>query len=202
MAAQPKIEAPVEPERDLTPFTQNLTDTSSDLSLSSQEVRSKVGDFLEGLSEAAKKTGPKLVAGAATGLGLAATVAEEAFAATPTAFAEAGERPAPSTVRQADYLQSMPVPRTSEADTTQRLMGDEDRFIAQATGEGGMQYLDNLEEMYQGQVEAEQPAMSTGIMRDSGITELDPRSINEEQLDKIRSARRDLQSQAAELFNR
>ena len=39
-------------------------------------------------------------------------------------------------------------------------------------------------------------------MRDSGITELDPRSINEEQLDKIRAARRDLQSQAAELFNR
>lgn len=202
VATQPKIEAPVEPKRDLTPFTQNLTDTSSDPSLSSQEVRSKVGDFLEGLSEAAKKTGPKLVAGAATGLGLAATVAEEALAATPAAFAEAGERPAPSTVRQADYLESMPVPRTSEADTPQRLMGDEDRFIAQATDEGGMQYLDNLEETYQRRVEAEQPAISTGIMRDSGITELDPRSINQEQLDKIRAARRDLQSQAAELFNR
>ena len=202
VAAQPKIEVPVEPERDLTPFTQNLTDTSSDPSLSSQEVRSKVGDFLEGLSEAAKKTGPKLVVGAATGLGLAATVAEEALAATPAAFAEARERPAPSTVRQADYLESMPVPRTSEADTPQRLMGDEDRFIAQATDEGGMQYLDNLEETYQRRVEAEQPAISTGIMRDSGITELDPRSINQEQLDKIRSARRDLQSQAAELFNR
>lgn len=81
-------------------------------------------------------------------------------------------------------------------------MGDEDRFIAQATDEGGMQYLDNLEETYQRRVEAEQPAISTGIMRDSGITELDPRSINQEQLDKIRAARRDLQSQAAELFNR
>ena len=96
----------------------------------------------------------------------------------------------------------MPVPRTSEADTPQRLMGDEDRFIAQATDEGGMQYLDNLEETYQRRVEADQPAISTGIMRDSGITELDPRSINQEQLDKIRTARRDLQSQAAELFNR
>ena len=202
VAAQPKIEAPVEPERDLTSLKEGLTDTSSEPTLSRQEGRDKMGDFLRGLSEAAKKTGPKLVAGAATGLGLAATVAEEALAATPAAFAEARERPAPSTVRQADYLESMPVPRTSEADTPQRLMGDEDRFIAQATDEGGMQYLDNLEETYQRRVEAEQPAISTGIMRDSGITELDPRSINEEQLDKIRAARRDLQSQAAELFNR
>ena len=202
VATQPKIEAPVEPERDLASLKEGLTDTSSEPTLSRQEGRDKMGDFLRGLSEAAKKTGPKLVAGAATGLGLAATVAEEALAATPAAFAEAGERPAPSTVRQADYLESMPVPRTSEADTPQRLMGDEDRFIAQATDEGGMQYLDNLEETYQKRVEAEQPAISTGIMRDSGITELDPRSINQEQLDKIRTARRDLQSQAAELFNR
>ena len=150
-------------------------------------------------AKAAAKKAPGIFGGA---IGITATAIEEAFSATPTAFDEAVESPAPSTVRQADYYQRMPVPRTSEAGTPQRLIGDEDRFIAQATDEGGMQYLDNLEEKYQRQVEAEQPAISTGIMRDSGITELDPRSINEEQLDKIRAARRDLQSQAAELFNR
>ena len=152
----------------------------------------------KGAKDAAKKA-PAVLGGA---VGITATAIEESFAATPTAFDEVVERPAPSTVRQADYYQRMPVPRTSEAGTPQRIIGDEDRFIAQATDEGGMQYLDNLEETYQRRVEAEQPAISTGIMRDSGITELDPRSINEEQLDKIRAARRDLQSQAAELFNR
>ena len=177
----------------------DFTDTSTEEPLTKEQKLQRSSDFLNQLGKAAVKKVPAFLGG---GIGLAATAIEEAFAATPTAVDEAVERPAPSTVRQADYYQKMPVPRTSEADTPQRIIGDEDRFIAQATDEGGMQYLDNLEKTYQRRVEAEQPAISTGIMRDSGITELDPRSINEEQLDKIRAARRDLQSQAAELFNR
>lgn len=95
-----------------------------------------------------------------------------------------------------------PLPRTSEKGTEQRRQGDEDRFIMEATPDKrGMQYLDDLEGKYQRRVDRDQPAISSGIMRDSGITELDPRTIDEEQLDKIQAAKKDLQQQAAELFN-
>ena len=65
----------------------------------------------------------------------------------------------------------------------------------------GLDALTNLEKTYQERVNRSQPAMSTGIMQDSGITELDPRTVPEEQLDKIQAAKKDLQQQAAELFN-
>ena len=39
-------------------------------------------------------------------------------------------------------------------------------------------------------------------MKDSGITELDTQTINQQQLDNIRFAKKDLQQQVADLFNK
>ena len=38
-------------------------------------------------------------------------------------------------------------------------------------------------------------------MKDSGITELNTQSLNQQQLDNIRFAKKDLQQQVADLFN-
>ena len=74
-------------------------------------------------------------------------------------------------------------------------------IVAAQPDEEGLNFLDSLEKEYSQRVDLESRQPTSGIMKDSGITELDTQSINQQQLDNIRFAKKDLQQQVADLFN-
>ena len=75
-------------------------------------------------------------------------------------------------------------------------------IVAAQPNEDGLAFLNSLENEYSQKVDLESRQPTSGIMKDSGITELDTQSINQQQLDNIRFAKKDLQQQVADLFNK
>jgi hypothetical protein len=74
-------------------------------------------------------------------------------------------------------------------------------IVSAPPNEDGLSFLDSLENEYSQKVDLEARQPTSGIMKDSGITELNTQSLNQQQLNNIRFAKKDLQQQVADLFN-